>query len=137
MGLEPIEPHLRHDELLDGTSVVVRGWPLTVDGLLRNAAATSQRFERAREPLIAVSAEVTSEAWGLDRILSGPRLKTRSRYAAAPALELIEAGFVLLPTFAPPHFSVVLGAYDEATAELLLDVLGNVHRNPYYVGRQS
>lgn len=135
MALEQIEPHLRHGEELDGASVVVRGWPLTVDGLLRNAEATSQRFERAGEPLIAVSAELTSAAWDLDRILSGPRLKTRSRYAAAPPPDLIDAGFELLPTFAPPHVSVVLGAYDEATAELLIDALGDVHRNPYYVGR--
>lgn len=136
MALEPIELRLRQAEVLDGASIVVRGWPLTVEGLLRNADATRRRFERGRKPLVAVSAEVTGGDWDLDRILSGPRLRTRSRYAAAPALALVAAGFALLPTFAAPHFSVVLGAYDEASAEHLLEVLGDARRNPHYVGRQ-
>lgn len=136
MALEPIEPHLRQAEALDGASVVVRGWPLTIDGLLRNADATRQRFERDREPLVAVSAEMTGGDWDLDRILSGPRLRTRSRYASAPALALAAAGFELVPTFVAPHFSVVLGAYDDVSAEHLLEVLGDVRRNPHYVGRQ-
>lgn len=136
MAREPIEPHIRPAGTLDGASVVVRGWPLTVDGLLNNADATRQRFERDGEPLLAVSAEMTSDDWDLERILSGPRLRTRSRYASAPALALVASGFELLPTFAAPHFSVVLGAYDEASAEHLLVVLGEVRRNPHYVGRQ-
>ncbi len=136
MGLEPIEPHLRQAEVLDGASVVVRGWPLTVEGLLRNADATRNRFSWRGDPLVAVSAEMTGAGWDLHQILAGPRLRTRSRYAAAPAMALVTAGFELLPTFGAPHFSVVLGAYDDVSAEHLLDALGEAQRNPYYVGRQ-
>jgi hypothetical protein len=50
--------------------------------------------------------------------------------------ELLAAGFQLLPTFRAPHYSVVLPAYGEESARRLLDVLGEVKRNPYYVGRQ-
>lgn len=137
MALEPIELHLRLADVPDGASVVVRGWPLTVEGLLRNADATRNRFSCRDAPLVAISAEMTGPRWDLDRILAGPRLRTRSRYAAAPAMALVAAGFELLPTFAAPHFSVVLPAYYEASAEHLLDVLGEVQRNPYYVGRQQ
>lgn len=43
--LERIEPHLRSDEALDKEAdLVVRGWPLTVEGLLANAAQGMQRF---------------------------------------------------------------------------------------------
>lgn len=86
--LEPIEQHLRAGEELEPNfHVVVRGWPLTVDGMLRNADAL--------------------------------------------ASSLLDAGFELLATFAAPHYRIVLPAYDG------LQVLGEVKRNPHFVGRQQ
>jgi hypothetical protein len=136
--LEPIEEHLRSDDQLDPDShVVVRGWPLTVDGMLRNADATRSRFSWNGTPLVAVSAEITVGDWTVDAILAGPRLRTRSRYAQTSVGSVIDAGFGLLPSFAAPHYSVVLPAYDEAHARRLLEVLGEVKRNPHFVGRQQ
>lgn len=136
--LEPIEEHLRSDDQLDPTShVVVRGWPLTVDGMLRNADATRSRFSWSGAPLVAVSAEITIGSWTVDSILAGPRLRTRSRYAETTAASVVEAGFGLLPSFAAPHYSVVLPAYDEVDIRRLLEVLGPVKSNPHFVGRQS
>ena len=135
--LEPIETHLRSAEGLEPDDhLVVRGWPLTVDGILRNADATRSRFSWAGTPLIAVSAEVTVGTWTVDAILAGPRLRTRSRYAESPVGSLTEAGFRLLPTFLAPHYSIVLGAYDEDQTQRLLHVLGKIRRNPFYVGRK-
>ncbi len=135
--LEPIEPLLRAGEHLDRTAeLVVRGWPLTVEGLRRNASATSSRFERAGVPFTAISAEVAVRGWTVDAILSGPRLRTRSRYAAVAAIVLLDAGFELLPTFAAPHYSVVLEPYTSARVEELLDLLGEIHANPHFVRRQ-
>jgi len=48
--LEPIEDLLRDERLNGDALLVVRGWPLTVDGLLRNADGTRHRFSRAGEP---------------------------------------------------------------------------------------
>jgi len=88
--LEPIEEHLRSDDRLDPDShVVVRGWPLTVDGMLRNADATRTRFSWNGAPLVAVSAEITVGGWTVDAILAGPRLRTRSRYAETTAASLV------------------------------------------------
>lgn len=136
--LEPIEKHLRPNELLDpAADLVVRGWPLTIDGILRNADATRNRFSRAGEPFIAISAEVTIAGWNLDAILAGPRLGTRSRYASAPVAAVQAAQFELLPTFVAPHYSVVLPTYTEQVVQRLLDVLGEPIPNPHFIGRRS
>lgn len=134
---EDIGGHLRRGEVLDPDALVVRGWPVTVEGLLRNADATRERFSRAGTPFVAVSAEVAAGPWTLEAILGGPRLRTRSRYAATTVGTVEAAGFDLMPTFGAPHVSVVLGSYDVGSVQRLLDVLGEVRPNPYFVGRQS
>jgi hypothetical protein len=137
-GLEPIEPHLRdapgHDPDAD---LVVRGWPLTIDGLFSNADATRSRFTFAGAPLAAISAEVTAPGWSLDEILAGPRLRTRSRYATAIVGLLLDDGFALLPSFVAPHVSVVLDPYTSERAQRLLDLLGEVRANPHHVRRRT
>lgn len=135
--LEPIEPHLRGDEhLAPDTDIVVRGWPLTVEGVLQNADDARSRFSWRGAPLVAVSAEATVGGRTLEQILAGPRLRTRKRYASAVAERLLEADFLLLPSFGAPHYDIVLRAYAEDEARRLLDVLGEAHQNPYYVRRQ-
>lgn len=42
--MEPIELRLRVDESLEEDDLVIRGWPLTVDGLLSNATQAMERF---------------------------------------------------------------------------------------------
>jgi hypothetical protein len=102
-GLSPIEQHIRPgDRLGSGGLLVVRGWPLTVDGMLRNADLTRRRYSRSGEPFVAISAEVTVEGWDLDSILAGPRLRTRRSYATATVGEILHAGFELVPTFVVP-----------------------------------
>ena len=73
--------------------------------------------------------------WTLESILSGPRLRTRSRYAAVSVQALADAGFELLPTFLAPHYSVTLETYTAERVERLLEVLGDVLANPYYLRR--
>lgn len=138
MTLEPIEGYLRDGEQLDPAAhLVIRGWPLTVEGLLRNADATRRRYSWAGEPFVAVSAEVTIGGWDVDRILSGSRLRTRRSYAVAVVGDVLGAGFGLLPTFSAPHYSVVLGSYTVEQAERLIAVLGEVRPNPHHVRREQ
>ena len=57
--LEPIEPHLRHEPALDPAAhLVVRGWPLTTDGLLSNADATRSRFSHQGRHFSAISISI-------------------------------------------------------------------------------
>jgi hypothetical protein len=136
--LEPIEEHLRAAEVLDpNAALVIRGWPLTVDGLLRNADATRRRYSLADEPLVAISAEVTTPGWDVESILSGSRLRTRRSYASTLAHEVTAAGFRLLPSFSAHHYSIVLDIYTEDEAQRLIAVLGDVRPNPYHVRRES
>jgi len=104
---------------------------------MRNAEATRSRFSRAGRPFAAISAEVTVEGWTVDSILAGPRLRTRSRYAAVSAGVLVDADFEMLPTFAAPHYSIVLEPYTSERFDELLQLLGEIHDNPHYVRRQS
>jgi hypothetical protein len=131
--LTPIEGHVRLAEVFDPDAhLVIRGWPLTVDGLLRNADATRRRYSRAGRPFVAVSAEVTVAGWDVDAILSGPRLRTRRSYAG----RVVEAGFDPLATFGAPHYSVMLPSYTDAAAQRLIEVLGEVKVNPHHVRRE-
>jgi hypothetical protein len=135
--LEPIEAHLRSaDELDRSAQLVIRGWPLTIEGLLPNADATRRRYTRSGVPFVAISAEVTVAGWTVDAILAGPRLRTRRSYAAARVDRILDAGFELLPTFGTPHYSVVLPSYTAENAERLIDALGEVLLNPHYVRRE-
>ncbi len=135
--LTPIEGHVRLGEVLDPDAhLVIRGWPLTVDGLLRNADAARRRYSRAGRPFVAVPAEVTVVGWDVDAILSGPRLRTRRSYAAVPVGRVVEAGFDLLATFSAPHYSVVLPSYTDVAAQRLIEVLGEVKVNPHHVRRE-
>ena len=135
--LTPIEGHVRAGEVLDPeAALVIRGWPLTVDGLLRNADATRRRYSRAGRPFVAVSAEVIVAGWDVAAILSGPRLRTRRSYAAIPVGRIVETGFGLLATFRAPHYSVVLPSYTETAAQRLIEALGEVKVNPHHVRRE-
>jgi hypothetical protein len=134
--LIPIEDRLRAGEMLDPDAhLVMRGWPVDVAGILRNADLTRSRYSRAGEPFVAISAEVTIAGWDVDSILKGPRLRSRRTYAIAPVHDVLEAGFDLLPTFNAPHYSVVLPSYTEAIAALLVEAFGEVKPNPHFERR--
>ena len=135
--LLPIEDELRSGELLDPAAhLVIRGWPVNVAGILRNADMTRQRYSLGGEPFVAISAEVTIPGWDLESILSGPRLRSRRSYAIAAVGDLLEVGFDLLPSFNAPHYSVRLPSYTEGWAERLVEAFGDVKPNPYHERRE-
>ncbi len=134
--LIPIESLLRPGGALDGDAhLVMRGWPVDIPGILRNADSTRSRYSLAGEPFVAISAEVTIPGWDVESILKGSRLRSRRSYAIAPVRDVIEAGFDLLPTFNAPHYSVVLPSYTEGVAALLVEAFGEVKPNPHFEGR--
>lgn len=83
--LIPIEDRLRPGEILDPeASLVLRGSPLTIEGVLANAERTRLRLSFAGEPFVAISGDVTIAGWDVDAILAR-RLATRRSYAVALA----------------------------------------------------
>jgi hypothetical protein len=138
MALEPVEPRVRAGESIEGAYLVLRGGPLTLDALLRNADASRRRYSFGGRPFVAASAEVTVPGWAVDVILSGRRMRTRRTYAAVPvATVMADAECELLPTFVVPHYSVILPAYTREAAGRLLAVLGVPIENPHYLRRES
>lgn len=131
--LTPIESHLRLDDDPRDWILVIRGRPLSVEGLVTAAARTLAEFSWQDEPVAAVSAEVTGPDRTTDDVLAGPRLRTRRTYAAVPVANLFDHGFPVLAAFAAPHVSVVLPEYTEAHVRTLIEVLGPEQPNPYYM----
>ena len=133
----PIEDHLRRGEVLDqDASLVLRGSPLTIEGVLANAHRTRIRFTFAGEPFAAISVDVTIAGWDVEAILAR-RIETRRSYAMARAGDLADAGFDLVPTFAAPHYSLRLPSYTPEAAEHLLEVFGEVKPNPHFRPRRE
>ncbi len=130
--LTPIENHLRDEDPSEWT-LVIRGRPLTIEGLVLAAGRTFDEFSWQGKPVAAVSAEVTGPDRSTDDVLAGPRLRTRRTYASAPVADLIDGGFSVLATFTAPHVSIVLPEYDEAHVHALVDILGPELTNPYYL----
>lgn len=112
---------------------MIRGRPLSVEGLLTAAARTLLEFSWQGEPVAAVSAEATGPDRSTDDVLAGPRLRTRRTIAAAPVASLLRSGFPVLATFAAPHVSIVLPEYTEAHVRTLIEVLGPEQPTPYYM----
>jgi len=131
--LTPIERHLRVDDDPSGWMLVIRGRPLTVEGLLVAASRTLAEFSWHDVPVAAISAEVTGQGRSTDDLLAGPRLRTRRTFVQAPVAVLVEAGFAVLATFSAPHVSVVLPDYDEKCVRRLLGFFGPEQPNPHYV----
>jgi hypothetical protein len=80
--------------------------------------------------LASVSTEAVIGDWTLERVLS-EHLATRTTYATTTVGQVIEQGLILLPTFAAPHYDVVL---EDATVEevaRLMSILSEPIRNPY------
>lgn len=131
--LTAVENQLRADEDVGHGLLVIRGRPLTVEGLLVAAGRTLGEFSWNGAPLAAISAEVTGSDRTVKDILAGRRLRTRRTYASARVLDLVARGFAVLPTFTTPHVSIVLPEYDEATVGALLAIFGPEQANPYFV----
>lgn len=139
MAREPIEPHLRVEESHpDLGHVLLRGSPLTAQKFAEHARRTARAHTYLGEPCLGISVELSRDTAGTVRLLQGRRLSTRRQVARIPVENVLQTGFVLLPIFAAPHYTVVLGRAPSATVETLTalaarDVIGN----PYYQGRKE
>jgi hypothetical protein len=126
----PIEPRLRSAAPPDNDVVAVRGGPLTVEKIASQARDEARRHTWRGESMAAVSVFCTVDGWTVETVLR-EFLSTRSTYATVTVGELRRAGFEVLPTYASPHFDIVLPEANEDAASTLLESLGPVERNPY------
>lgn len=110
MSSEPIENHLRTGEGAPAeTYLLLRGPPLTVEKFADHAARTARAYTYQGEPCFGISVEQSSGPADTARLLRGRRLSTRHRVGRIRLEGARSAGFVLLPTFGAPHYTVVIG----------------------------
>jgi hypothetical protein len=128
--MEPIEPHVRDETPPTSTTLVVRGGPVTVEKVLQAARREQAVYTWRDKPLACVSVEAVTEAWPLERLLA-EHLATRSTYATTTVADVLRAGLILLPTFDPPHYDVVLEEASPAEAARFMSILSQPIVNPH------
>lgn len=134
MSSEPIEKHLRAGEGAPaGTHLLLRGSPLTTEKFAEHAARTARAYTYGGELCFGISVEQSSGPADTARLLQGRRLSTRHRVARIRVGDASNAGFVLLPTFSAPHYTIVIARAPTATVEVLAALAArDVVENPYY-----
>ena len=126
--MDELQLHLRREPPPDDHVVVVRGGDDDKEKLRRHAERTHRAYALKSEPLYGVSVYcVLDELAGrrLARQLASYRLVRLSAVG-----RLRSAGFPLLPTFARPHFTVVLPSVADADLNRLLACFGPASHNP-------
>ena len=111
---------------------MLRGSPLTVEKFAEYAAARTARAY-GDLPCLGISVELSRDADDTARLLQGRRLSTRRRVARIRVEDAVDRGFLLLPTFSAPHYTVVTDRSPTATIEVLAALAArDVIDNPYY-----
>ena len=139
MAREPIEQYLRDPEPEPaGTHLLLRGSPVSLDKFAEHATRTARAYTYGDVPCLGISAELSRDADDTARLLQGRRLTTRRRVARIQVQDAVERGFLLLPTFSAPHYTVVIGRSPTATIDALAALAArDVIDNPYYQSRKE
>ena len=93
--LEPIEPFLRQEELLDDIIVVLRGGPIAAAKIVEHALLEARAHSFQGKPIHSVSVSMTIDDWTLDDVRAAepfqvlplptvPKPSQRSTRAEAP-----------------------------------------------------
>lgn len=121
-----------------GAYLLLRGSPLTAGKFAEHAARTARAYTYLGEPCFGISVDLSTGDDDTVRLLRGRRLSTRRRVARIRVDDAQDSGFVLLPSFGAPHYTVVLGRTPTATVETLTMLAArDVIENPYYQPRKE
>jgi hypothetical protein len=136
--MDAIERWLRTGEAMPAGSHVLRGSPLSAEKIADHAARTARAYSYQGQPCYGVSVELAPTVAGQIELLRGRRLSTRRLVGRIAVDEAIDAGFVLLPTFTYPHYTLLIGRAPSATIEALVALAtADVLENPYYQARKE
>jgi hypothetical protein len=128
--MEPIEAYIRDESPPPGTTLIIRGGPITPEKLLQAARREQAVYTWQNRPLACVSVEAVTDQWPIERLLT-QHLATRTTYATTTVAEVLSAGFGLLPTFDPPHYDVALQDASHDEVAKLMSILSDPISNPY------
>ena len=95
-------------------SVVIRGGPDTPSLLQTHAKRLQRLYELDGEPVLGISVFVVLDDVGpaSERGILAGKLRSYPSLYRSTVGRLTDAGFVLLPTFTRPHFTIVLPALE-------------------------
>ena len=120
------------DELPPRTaSVVLRGGPDTVSLIRAHARRLNRLYTLDGGPVFGVSVFVALGDLGpaSERAILSKKLHSYPTMYRTTVGSLLDAGFHLLPTFADPHYTVLIPNLDTVAA--LAAAFGEMVRNPY------
>ena len=127
-----LRAHVRDEDPVPPGVVVVRGGPDSTAKIEGHAARTARAYVLDGRPVFGVSVFAAFDDIGpasLDGLLGG-KLSTYRVVHLVTADSVVGSGFLLLPTFARPHLTVVPVTPERAGD--LLAVLGDPEPNPQY-----
>ena len=127
---EPIERYVRNEVPPDDAVVVVRGGPIAVEKIVEHARRQAREYTYLGEAMFSISVSLTVGRWDLTGLLAGP-LSSRATIVTSTAGAVRLAGFGLLPTYAAPHYDLLLSSAEYREAEALLAVFGSAEPNPF------
>ena len=133
---EELRPNVRSEAPAADAVVVVRGGPDSAAKLAAHVERTHRAFSLDGAPVWGVSVFAALDDIGpasLDGLLASRMASYRVVHLPSVSV-LLAAGFVLLPTFRRPHFTLLLGSGAELEVRRLLDALGPPRPNPYHGG---
>lgn len=112
-------------------SVVIRGGPDRPSLLQTHAKRLQRLYELDGEPVLGISVFVVLDDVGpaSERGILANKLRSYPSIYRSTLGRIIDAGFVLLPTFTRPHYTVVLPGIE--TVSELATALGPPLANPY------
>lgn len=136
---DPIEHYLRSDApSADDSFLLLRGSPLELGKLTDQALDFASRFTYRGGSHTGVSVVLATDETDADAQMAGRWLSTRPFVAVARVRDVRRSGFVLLPTFEAPHYTLIVGLTKAATLPALLDlVAADTRPNPYIRRRRG
>lgn len=134
--MDRLEEVIRRGESPENLVLLLRGGEDTAEKLLRQAANLEARFTYGGQLARGISLFAARDEKDELRVLEA-KLRTYAKFRRVSGPRLLELA-VLLPTFAAPHWTVLLraaGSSSRSEQQIItafIDILGPVMDNPKY-----
>ena len=134
---EELRARVRVEEPSPDAAVVIRGGPDTLSLLQSHARRLSRLYVLDGADVFGISVFVARDEIGpgSERSILSSKLRNYAAVYRTTVSTLNDSGFVLLPTFIAPHYTVLMSSLD--AADDLAIAFGNLVVNPYAEGREE
>jgi hypothetical protein len=136
-GREELRARVRVEEPSPDAAVVIRGGPDTLSLLQSHARRLNRLYVLDGAEVFGISVFVARDEIGptSESTILSSKVRNYAEVYRTNVSTLKDAGFVLLPTFSAPHFTVLMSSLE--AADDLAAAFGNLVVNPYAEGREE